>query len=68
MKIGALARAVQETVPTIRHWTREDLLHVAETTASGYQLYAPDMIGRVGRIKKLKEQRFTLREIKEKIS
>ena len=67
MKIGALASAVQETVPTIRHWTKEGLLHVADTTASGYQLYAADMIERVERIKKLKQQRFTLREIKEKL-
>ena len=36
MKIGALAKAVGVTVPTIRFWTAEKLLEVADVTASGY--------------------------------
>lgn len=67
LKIGALAKAAGVTVPTIRYWTKEGLLDVAEVAKSGYQLYAADMTKRCAQIKKLKEQRFTLAEIKKKI-
>lgn len=67
MKIGALAKAAGVTVPTIRFWTSEGLLEVAEVTASGYQLYAPDMVDRCAVIRQLKEQRLTLAEIKNRL-
>jgi Fic family protein len=67
MKIGALAKAADVTVPTIRFWTAENLLEVADVTASGYQLYSPDMIARCERIRSLKEQRLTLAEIKSRL-
>ena len=66
MKIGALAKAAGVTVPTIRFWTSEGLLEVAELTASGYQLYSSDMVERCEVIRKLKEQRLTLAEIKNR--
>ena len=65
MKIGELAKAVGESNSTIRHWTKEGLLEVAEITESGYQLYAADMVERVEQIKVLKEKRYSLSEIKE---
>lgn len=68
LKIGDLAKAAGETVPTIRHWTKEGLLEVAEVTDSGYQLFAPDMVARCQQIIKLKEKRLTLHEIREKLS
>ena len=68
MKIGELAKQVGERNSTIRHWTKEGLLSVAEVTAAGYQLYAPEMIERVKKIHALKKRRFTLQEIKEKLS
>ncbi|MGL4637997.1 MAG: Fic family protein [Beijerinckiaceae bacterium] len=64
LKIGELAKAAQESVPTIRHWVQAGLIEVAETTASNYQLFAPDMIKRCEEIKRLKQQRLTLPEIK----
>ena len=67
MKIGALAKAAGVTVPTIRFWTAENLLEVADVTASGYQLYSPEMIARCERIRSLKEQRLTLAEIKSRL-
>jgi Fic family protein len=67
LKIGELAEAAGVTVPTIRYWTKEGLLEVAEVTGSGYHLYAPDMVQRSEQIKTLKAKRFTLEEIKEKI-
>lgn len=67
LKIGELAKLVGETNPTIRHWTQEGLLEVAETTSSGYQLYSPRMVERIKKIKELKEKRLTIKEIKEKL-
>ncbi len=68
LKIGELAKQVGESNSTIRHWTKEGLLQVAEVTEAGYQLYAPEMIERIKQIHAFKEQRFTLQEIKEKLS
>ncbi len=68
LKIGELAKKVGEPNSTIRHWTKEGLLSVAEVTGSGYQLYAPEMIDRIKQIHALKEQRFTLQEIKDKLA
>ncbi|MEQ1789340.1 MAG: Fic family protein [Rickettsiales bacterium] len=65
LKIGELAKLSGETVPTIRYWTKEGLLEVAEITESGYQLYAADMAQRCEMIKKLKGKRLTLEEIKQ---
>ena len=67
MKIGALAKAADVTVPTIRFWTAENLLEVADVTASGYQLDSPDMIARCELIRRLKEQRLTSAEIKTRL-
>lgn len=65
LKIGALAKRTGVPTSTIRHWTKEGLLDVAETTASGYQLYAEEMVARVPQIRALQEQRYTLEEIRE---
>lgn len=67
LRIGQLAKQTGESNATIRYWTKEGLLEVADTTAAGYQLYAPSMIERVQIIRNLQGQRFTLSEIKEKI-
>ncbi|MDG1287942.1 MAG: Fic family protein [Rickettsiales bacterium] len=67
MKIGEIAKAVGENNSTIRHWTKEGLLEVAEITDHGYQLYARDMIERIQHIHELKKQRLTLQEIKLQI-
>ena len=68
LKIGELAERSNERNSTIRHWTKEGLLEIAEITDSGYHLYAPEMVERVRLIKEFKSQRFTLKEIKGKIS
>ena len=67
LKIGELAKQTGESNSTIRHWTKEGLLEVAEVTEAGYQLYAPDMAHRIKQIHALKEQRLTLQEIKERL-
>ena len=68
LKIGQMAKACDETIPTIRWWTKEGLLKVSKYTQSGYLLYEPSEINRVKEIKYLQEnQRLTLAEIKEKL-
>ncbi len=68
LKIGELAKHTGESNSTIRHWTKEGLLYVAEITDAGYQLYASEMTDRVRKIRTLQEKRFTLQEIKERFS
>jgi len=49
----------------LRFWTQSQLLQVAGSTPSGYQLFSPAMIQRVQLIRKLqREQRLTLDEIR----
>lgn len=67
LKIGELAKATNQTVPTIRHWTKEGLLQVAEVTESGYQRYSEEMVERVKKIQIMKDDRLTLTEIKGKL-
>ena len=67
LKIGALAKAVGTTVPTIRYWTQEGLLEVAAITASGYHLYALDMQERCLQIIARKSARLSIAEIKEEL-
>lgn len=64
LKIGELARLTQETVPTIRHWTKLGLLQVAEYTPSGYQLYEQEMVAVATEIRRLQnDRRLSLAEV-----
>lgn len=66
MKIGELARKVNESVPTIRFWAMEGLLPIAGHTPKGYQLFSDDCVERIKRIRSLQEEkRLTLEEIKK---
>ena len=68
LKIGELAKLTGETVPTIRHWTKEGLLHVEEYSQSGYQLYSQDEAVIARNIRKLQNtKRLTLAEIKREL-
>jgi Fic family protein len=68
LKIGELAKATNQTVSTIRHWTKEGLLQVAELKESGYQMFSEEMIGRIKKIQLLKEARLNITEIREKLN
>ena len=68
IRIGQLAKQTDVNVSTIRFWLSSGLLEVSETTPSGYQLFSSSMVLRVEQIKALKEQRFTIQEIKSKLS
>ena len=65
LKIGELAKQVNESNSTIRYWTKKGLLKATQITRSGYQLYAKEVIDRIKKIKILQEQRYSLKEIKK---
>ncbi len=65
LKIGQVAKESGESVPTIRFWLKEGLLKADNQTASGYQLFTPDMIEKAKEIRHLQtKKRWTLQEIK----
>ena len=63
LRIGQLAKLTGESNATLRFWTKEGLLEVADTTDAGYQLYDPSMAERVQEIRRLQGDRYTLKEI-----
>ena len=67
LRIGQLAKQTDVNVSTVRFWLTSGLLEVSETTPSGYQLFSASMVVRIEEIKALKEQRFTIQEIKSKL-
>jgi len=69
LKIGELSAVVEETVSTIRHWTKAGLLNVAEYTPGGYQLYDLDQVAVVKKIRQLQaKNRLTIAEIKNALN
>lgn len=67
LKIGQLAEAVGESVPTIRHWMKSGLLPPAQVTPAGYHLFTSESVERCRRIQPLKGRRLTLAEIRDTI-
>ena len=68
LKIGELAKAAGETIPTIRYWTNEGLLKVTDFTKGGYTLYDSSQIDKAKEVRYLQDQqRLTIAEIKEKL-
>ena len=65
LKIGQLAKIAGETVATIRFWTNEGLLEVADITDSNYHLYSHEMVKICQKIQNFKKQRLTLEEVKK---
>ncbi|MDZ7748560.1 MAG: MerR family DNA-binding protein [Halofilum sp. (in: g-proteobacteria)] len=65
MTIGRLARAARLGVETIRFYEREGLLAAPDRTASGYRLYPPDTVERLGFIRRAKGLGFSLAEVRE---
>jgi Fic family protein len=69
MRIGEIAKTTNETISTIRFWTKEGLLKIAKLSPGGYQLYSQDTIERIRKIRKLKkEKRLRIKELKQAFS
>lgn len=67
-KIGELAKAAGETIPTIRYWTKESFLKPASSTKGGYALYDSSQIDKAKEVRYLQdEQRLSINEIKAKL-
>ena len=67
LRIGQLAKECGERVSTLRYWTSIGLLKTAGKTSADYALYSSDILPRIKRLKELKDQRFTLEEIRKKL-
>lgn len=65
LTIGRLAKAADVGIETIRFYEREGLLPEPERTDSGYRQYEPDMVARLGFIRRAKALGFSLGEIRE---
>ena len=66
---GRLAKALGIPAPTIKYYTALGLFPVPGKTPRGQYLYdLEDIRRRYAAIKKLKEKRFTIPEIKQKVS
>lgn len=67
LRIGELAKLTGQTVPTVRYWTQQGLLQVANRTDSGYTLYEKAQVDRAKQVVDLKAQRLSLAEIKVRL-
>jgi len=68
LKIGELAKIVSESVPTIRHWTKQGLLRVTKYSPGGYQLYDQGQVETIRTIRRLQNtKRLTIVEIKKEL-
>ena len=65
MKVGELAKAADVTAETVRHYTREGLLHPRRDPDNGYQLYEGDSLNRLRFIQRARTLGFSVREIGE---
>jgi len=65
MKVSDLARAADVTGETVRHYTREALLHPQRDPGNGYQLYDADDLNRLRFIQRARTLGFSLREVRE---
>ncbi len=68
LKIGQIAKQSGLTVPTIRHWVKSGLIEVSELTPSGYQLFEEIVLKRIQEIQVLKDQRYSLEEIRVRLN
>lgn len=66
LKIGEFSKMMQVTVKTLRHYEQKGLLFPCEVDEwTGYRYYNVEQMQRLGTIRGLQRQGFTLEEIKE---
>jgi len=65
LTIGALAKAANVNIETIRYYQKVGLVIEPKKPANGFRYYPHEAITRVLFIKKVKELGFTLKQIKE---
>ena len=65
MKVSELARRAGVTAETVRHYTREGLLHPARDPANGYQLFTQGDLERLRFIQRARTLGFSVAEISD---
>jgi len=68
MMIGRVAELTGCKIETIRYYEREALLPKPQRTEGGNRLYTPEMVDRLGFIRRCRELGFTMQEIRELLS
>ena len=63
MKVSELARRAEVTAETVRHYTREGLLHPIRDPANGYQLFNQTDLERLRFIQRARTLGFSVAEI-----
>jgi DNA-binding transcriptional MerR regulator len=65
--MAELAGAVKVPRSTIQHWVSIGVLRPATVAENGYRMFDRMSLVRAKEIKRLREERFTIPEIKEKL-
>ncbi|CAM3417988.1 MULTISPECIES: MerR family transcriptional regulator [Saccharibacillus] len=66
-RIGELAKAAGTSERTIDYYTKLGLICPQDRSMTNYRLYGPETLLRLTRIHELKNEKFTLEEIREKL-
>ncbi|OWR27239.1 transcriptional regulator [Saccharibacillus sp. O23] len=66
-RIGELAKAAGTSERTIDYYTKLGLIQPRDRSMTNYRLYGPETLLRLQRIHELKEEKFTLEEIRERL-
>ena len=67
MTIAQLAEAVKTRPSTIRYWIQVDLLRPVDVGDNKYRLFDRTSVIRAKDIKRLRDERMTIAEIKERL-
>jgi DNA-binding transcriptional MerR regulator len=65
--IAQLAEAIKTRPSTIRYWVQVGLLRPVEVGENGYRLFDRTSLVRAKDIKRLRDERFTILEVKERL-
>ncbi|MBY6348936.1 MerR family transcriptional regulator [Rhodococcoides corynebacterioides] len=65
MQIGEVARRIELSVRTVRHWDEVGLVTPSARSAGGFRLYTDDDVARLLLVRRMKPLEFTLAEMAE---
>jgi DNA-binding transcriptional MerR regulator len=66
-RIGELAKAADVSERTIDYYTKLGLIWPEKRTQKNYRLYSSETLKRLERINQMKQEKYTLEEIREKL-
>jgi len=66
-RIGELAKAADVSERTIDYYTKLGLIWPEKRTQKNYRLYSSETLKRLERINEMKQEKYTLEEIREKL-